>query len=62
MPRSGFGRKDEEQQLPSNLTRNTAAPDKDDLVEIGKISYMMNPNEEVFAVARQSRLKPGGSI
>jgi hypothetical protein len=61
MHRSGFGTKDEEQQLPSNLTIDAATPDKDDLDEIGKISYMLNPHEEVFVVARQSRLKPGGS-
>ena len=29
--------------------------------EIEKIREMLNPNEEVFVVARQSRLKPGGS-
>jgi hypothetical protein len=56
----GFGRKDEE-QLPSNLTTDVATTDKDDLEEIGKISHILNPNEEVFVVARQSRLKPGGS-
>lgn len=32
-----------------------------DLEEIKKISNMLNANEEVFVVARQSRLKPGGS-
>jgi Bacterial PH domain/Short C-terminal domain len=37
-------------------------PDKEDLDEIKKIAHMLNPNEEVFVVvARQSRLKPGGS-
>ena len=56
-----LGTKDEEQQLRSNLTTDAATPDKDNLDEIGKISYMLNPNEEVFVVARQSRLKPGGS-
>ena len=61
MPRSGFDTKDEEQQLPSNLTTDAATPGKDNLDEIGKISYMLNPNEEVFVIARQSRLKPGGS-
>ena len=35
--------------------------DKQDLEEINKIAEMLNPNEEVFVVARQSRLKPGGS-
>ena len=63
MPPQGFGRKDEEeqQQLPSNLTTDVAITDKDDLEEIEKIHHMLNPNEEVFVVARQSRLKPGGS-
>ena len=55
-----LGRKDEE-QLPSNLTTDVATIDKDDLEEIGKISHILNPNEEVLVVARQSRLKPGGS-
>ena len=61
MPRSGFDTKDEEQQLLSNLTTDAATAGKDDLDEIGKISFMLNPNEEVFVIARQSRLKPGGS-
>lgn len=39
----------------ANLTDNK------DLEEIKKISNMLNANEEVFVVARQSRLKPGGS-
>jgi hypothetical protein len=56
----GFDKKDE-QQLPSNLITNTSITDKDDLEEIKKIAHMLNPNEEVFVVARQSRLKPGGS-
>ena len=29
--------------------------------EINEIAEMLNPNEEVFVVARQSRFKPGGS-
>src|ERR687885_2098401 len=56
----GLCRKDEE-QLPSNLTTDVATTDKDDLEEIGKISHILNPNEEVLVIARQSRLKPGGS-
>jgi hypothetical protein len=56
----GFDKKDE-QQLPSNLITDTTITDKDDLEEIKKIAHMLNPNEEVFVVARQSRLKPGGS-
>jgi hypothetical protein len=60
MPPVGFERKDE-QQLPSNLTTDAAITDKDDLEEIEKIRDMLNPNEEVFVIARQSRLRPGGS-
>jgi Bacterial PH domain/Short C-terminal domain len=52
----GFRKKGEEkQQIITNIT------DKEDLDEIKKIAGMLNPNEEVFVVARQSRLKPGGS-
>jgi Bacterial PH domain/Short C-terminal domain len=35
--------------------------DNDDLQEIKKVSEMLNPNEEVLVVARQSRVRPGGS-
>jgi hypothetical protein len=62
MPLHGFGRKDEEehQQLPSNLTTDMAITGKEDhLEEISKISHMLNANEEVFVVARQSTLKLG---
>jgi hypothetical protein len=53
----GLGKKgDQQQPFITNIT------DKEDLEEINKISHMLNPNEEVFVVvARQSRLKPGGS-
>jgi hypothetical protein len=39
----------------------SSKPDKDDLEEINKITEMLNPDERVLLVARQSRLKPGGS-
>jgi PH (Pleckstrin Homology) domain-containing protein/putative oligomerization/nucleic acid binding protein len=39
----------------------TDITDGEDLEEIKKICHMLNPNEEVFVVARQSRFKPGGS-
>jgi hypothetical protein len=55
MPPFGFGRKEEPQSFTTNIT------DKEDLEEIREIAEMLNPNEEVFVVARQSRLKPGGS-
>jgi hypothetical protein len=54
MPPFGFGRK-EEPHYTTDIT------DKEDLEEIKEISDMLNPNEEVLVVARQSRLKPGGS-
>jgi hypothetical protein len=54
MPPFGFGKK-EFQSLTTTIT------DKEDLEEIKKIRHMLNPNEEVFVVARQYRLKPGGS-
>src|SRR5919199_81308 len=56
MPPFGFGRKEEQ---PQSFT--TDITDKDDLEEIKEIAEMLNPNEEVLVVARQSRLKPGGS-
>jgi LPS sulfotransferase NodH len=54
MPPFGFGRKGEPQSFTTDIT------DKEDLEEIKEIADMLNPNE-VFVVARQSRLKPGGS-
>jgi Bacterial PH domain/Short C-terminal domain len=56
----GFRKKGEEEEerrraIATNVTG------KEDLEEINKISNMLNANEEVFVVARQSRLKPGGS-
>jgi hypothetical protein len=39
----------------------TDITDGEDLEAIKRIRQMLNPNEEVFVVARQSRLKPGGS-
>jgi hypothetical protein len=50
----GLDKKGEEQQPFITNIR-----DKQDREEINKISHMLNPNEEVFVVARQSRLKPG---
>jgi hypothetical protein len=54
----GFGRKQGGGPHQPFITDIT---DKEDLEEIKKIRHMLNPNEEVFVVARQSRLKPGGS-
>ena len=51
-----FGKKD---SSPSAFITNIK--DKEELEEIKKIANMLNPNEEVLVVAKQSRLKPGGS-
>jgi len=40
---------------------NTDITDKEELKEISKIRKMLNPDEKVLLVARQSRLLPGGS-
>jgi hypothetical protein len=40
---------------------NTDITDEDELDEIKKIAEMLNPDEKVLVVARQSRFKPGGS-
>jgi Bacterial PH domain/Short C-terminal domain len=54
---SGAG--EDEQQPHQPFT--TDVTDADDLEETKRIAHMLNPNEEVFVVARQSRFKPGGS-
>jgi Bacterial PH domain/Short C-terminal domain len=41
---------------------NTRLTDGDDLEEINKITEMLNPDEKILLVARQSRIKPGGSL
>lgn len=55
----GFGKKWNTDKVVSN---DSIEPlDKDDYEEIEKIKEMLNPNEEVIVVARQSRILPGGS-
>ena len=56
----GFGsnRKEDQKEYPLN----THLTDGDDLEEISKITEMLNPDEKVLLVARQSRIKPGGSL
>ena len=39
----------------------TNIKDREDLSEITKIAEMLNPDEKVLLVAKQSRIKPGGS-
>jgi hypothetical protein len=50
----GFGSKKE------NINIFTTK-DRDELAEITKIAEMLNPDEKVLLVAKQSRIKPGGS-
>jgi hypothetical protein len=53
----GFGKK--EKGFP---TSNTNITDSSDLEEISKVTEMLNPDEKVLLVAKQSRIKPGGSL
>jgi hypothetical protein len=50
----GLGKKD-------SVPFTTDITDKDELEEIQKIAQRLDPSEKVIIVARQSRLKPGGS-
>src|ERR671916_1535779 len=52
---SGLGANKEDSPIKKPVT------DNDDLEEISKIDEMLNPDEKVLLVARQSRVKPGGS-
>jgi hypothetical protein len=56
----GFDSNKKEEQKEQPL--NTRLTDVDDLEEIYKIREMLNPDEKVLLVARQSRIKPGGSL
>ena len=58
MPFGFGGSKEKNEKLPSNIHLR----DSDHLEEISKITEMLNPDEKVFLVARQSRIKPGGSL
>jgi hypothetical protein len=53
----GFGK--EEKRFPPS---NAHITDSSDLEEISKVTEMLNPDEKVLLVARQSRIKPGGSL
>jgi hypothetical protein len=56
----GFG--DYSKEGEKRQSFNTHITDNDDLEEISKIAEMLNPDEKVLLVARQSRIKPGGSL
>jgi hypothetical protein len=53
----GFGKKRDNDDVAATIE----PLDNDDLQEIEKIHEMLNPNEAVLVVARQSRVRPGGS-
>jgi hypothetical protein len=56
----GFGDdKEEDKENPNSIKKPLI--ETDDLKEINKITEMLNPEENVLLVARQSRIKPGGS-
>ncbi|MDQ3838220.1 MAG: PH domain-containing protein [Thermoproteota archaeon] len=54
----GFGRGEEEKEKHYS---NIHLTNGDDREEISKITEMLNPDEKVLLVARQSRIRPGGS-
>lgn len=51
----GFGKKKNTNLFTTNIKN------KEELTEITKIADMLNPDEKVLLVAKQSRIKPGGS-
>lgn len=51
----GFGKKEE-------VPFKTDITDKDELDEIRKIADRLDPDEKVLLVAKQSRVRPGGSV
>lgn len=59
----GFGKKkdNDEEQVAASTDDSIQPLDNDDHQEIEKIKEMLNPNEAVILVARQSRILPGGS-
>jgi hypothetical protein len=54
-----FGDNKEENE---KLHSNTQLTNSDDFEEISKITEILNPDEKVLLVARQSRIKLGGSL
>jgi hypothetical protein len=57
----GFGddKEEDDKENPNSIKKPLV--ETDDLKEINKITEMLNPEEKVLLVARQSRIKPGGS-
>jgi len=56
----GFGDSKEDEEKDTERTKKSLL-DGGDLEEVNKINEMLNPDEKVLLVARQSKIKPGGS-
>jgi hypothetical protein len=61
MPFGFGGSKKEEDKENAHSIKKPLSYGQDDLHEINKITEMLNPDEKVLLVARQSRIRPGGS-
>ncbi|HET8858042.1 MAG TPA: hypothetical protein VFM28_10990, partial [Nitrososphaeraceae archaeon] len=57
----GYSKKEEEDKEYSQHNKKNVL-NGDDLKEVNKIIEMLNPDEKVLLVARQSKIKPGGSF
>ncbi len=57
----GFGKDNDKEQVAAATDDSIQPLDNDDHQENEKIKEMLNPNEAVILVARQSRILPGGS-
>jgi hypothetical protein len=55
----GFDNKEEEKQYSAHIKKPLIKGK--DLKEVNKIIEMLNPDEKVLLVARESKVKPGGS-
>ncbi len=55
-----FGDSKEDKEKENEASKKSLL-DEGDLEDVDKIADMLNPNEKVLLVARQSKIKPGGS-
>ncbi|MGZ5547087.1 MAG: PH domain-containing protein [Nitrososphaeraceae archaeon] len=56
-----FGSDDKNEEDKDSKYFKKPVTEEDDLDEINKINEILNPDEKVLLVARQSKIKPGGS-
>jgi hypothetical protein len=57
----GFSSSEEDKDKEYSQHMKKSITDKDDVEEVDKINEMLNPDEEILLVAKQSKIKPGGS-